>query len=72
MKKHDITVKVALGVALGLLLGAGCAGSKRKPRDPEACMHACEQERCEYVPDGLGDNTPYIDCLRDCEKRCGG
>jgi hypothetical protein len=71
-KFNGIGMVVACGAALGLVVSAGCAGSKRKSRDPAACMHSCEQERCDYVPDGLGDNSAYLDCLGDCEQRCGG
>jgi hypothetical protein len=73
MRRFDgIVAGVAWGTLLGLVAAMGCAGSKRQSRDPAKCMHSCEQERCNYVPDGLGDNTEYLDCLGDCERRCGG
>lgn len=63
---------IAICTTVVVAAAVGCAGSKRQSRDPAACMSACEQERCNYVPDGLGDNTAYLECLGDCESRCGG
>lgn len=55
---------------LGVALGAACAGTSKQTQTPMQCMQACEQERCEYRPDGVGDNTAYLECLEGCEKKC--
>jgi hypothetical protein len=70
MQASRIIVTVSCALTLGAAVSSGCAGSKRDTRDPAACMRSCEQERCEYVPDGLGDNSEYLDCLEACEQHC--
>jgi hypothetical protein len=62
------TLRWTLAAALGVAIGIGCAG-KKASKDPAACMRKCEAE-CPYVPDGLGDNEEYLECLEACETKC--
>lgn len=57
-------------LALGVTSGLACAGKRRGSQSPAECMQSCEQERCEYTPDAIGDNTEYLECLESCEDKC--
>lgn len=63
---------IVTALAFGIVVGLGCAGSKRKTQDPGQCMSECEQQECGYVPDALGDNSEYLECLEACESKCSG
>jgi hypothetical protein len=66
-------LSTVLGLSLCLTLGItlGCAGKKKGSESPAVCMQTCESE-CPYVPDGVGDNDEYLECLEACEAQCGG
>lgn len=55
------------GMLLLALVGACRGGASRSPAD---CMRNCDQKQCQYKADSLGDNGPYLECLRSCEQRC--
>ena len=60
-----------IGLLAGALLGTlgACAGKGKGSRNPEACMSSCEQERCSYDPNAVG-NDEYLACLEACGDRC--
>ena len=67
-KHHSLTI--ALGLAAGLALAGACAGKGGSSRNPEQCMSKCEQEKCGYDPNEVG-NDEYLECLDACEDQCG-
>lgn len=62
---------VLLGLLIGALVGGGgaCAGKGKGSRNPEACMMTCEEEKCGYDPNAIG-NDEYLACLDKCASKC--
>jgi hypothetical protein len=71
MAKHP-PLFIGLGLVAGLVLALapGCAGKGKGSRNPEACMSECEQQKCGYDPNEVG-NDEYLECLDACEDHCG-
>jgi hypothetical protein len=70
MSKHPMLL-MGLGLVAGLALAVGpaCAGKGKGTRSPEQCMTACEQDKCGYDPNEVG-NDEYLECLDACEDDC--
>lgn len=60
-------VGVFVGAALGL--SGACAGKGKRSQNPQECMSSCEQDKCGYDPNALG-NDEYLECLDACQDEC--
>jgi len=69
MGKHHV-LTIGLGLVAGVALATACAGKGKGSRNPEECLAACEQEKCGYDPNEVG-NDEYLECLEACEDDCG-
>ena len=57
------------GLVLGLGVAFGCAGKKKGTQTPEQCMSSCEQDKCSYNANAVG-NDEYLECLEVCQDEC--
>ncbi len=66
-----MTGRASLLLATLLGFAIGCAGKRGDSKAPgQACLEKCEQKECGYVPDNLGDNTEYLECVDACVEKC--